>query len=199
MKSSPHLMKRLFETSRRIKSIDPAAKSLLEVIFFYPGVHALFFHRIAHFFYCLHLYFIARFFNYVSRAITGIDIHPGAQIGRRLFIDHGQGLVIGESAVVGDDCIIYHGVTLGGVSIPGQEDQRRHPKVGNDVLIGAHAQLIGGITIGDHARVGANAVVLADVPECTTVVDTYKGQIVLKPRENCLECMEKHRKLKEKL
>ena len=186
-------MDRLFEVSRNIRKKDPAAKSLLEVIFLYPGVHALFFHRLAHRLYRLRLYFFARFLNTFSRFLTGIDIHPGAKIGRRLFIDHGQGLVIGESAEIGDDCTIYHGVTLGGVSIPGEEHIRRHPKIGNDVLIGAHAQLIGGITLDDHVRVGANAVVLADVPGCSTVVDTYKGQVVLKPRDNCLECMEKNR------
>ncbi len=165
MKSKP------LETARRILKEDPAAKSLIEVILLYPGFHALAFHRVAHFFYQHHLTFIARFIANISRFFTQIEIHPGAQIGRRLFIDHGIGVVIGESSIIGDDVTIYHGVTLGGTSTSAG---RRHPQVGNRVIIGTHAQILGPITIGDDAKIGANAVVLSDVPKDTTAIGVYK-------------------------
>lgn len=143
------------------KRYDPAAKSHLEIALLYPGPKAIFFHRIAHAFYKMKLHFIARFFCEVSRFITGIEIHPGARIGRRLVIDHGMGVVIGETSEVGDDCIIFHGVTLGGVKF---DPVKRHPTVGNRVLIGAGAKILGPVMIGDDAKVGANAVLTKDLP-----------------------------------
>lgn len=146
---------------------DPAARSFLEVLLLYPGPKAIFFHRIAHFFYNLRLYFIARLISEVSRMLTLIEIHPGARIGKCLFIDHGCGIVIGETAIIGDYCGIYHGVTLGGVSI---ENKKRHPTLENGAIIGAGASVLGAITVGANARVGANSVVTKDVAPGTTVV-----------------------------
>ena len=156
----------MFETAKRIKKIDPAARSLLEVILLYPGYHALGFYRIAHQFYKWRLFFIARLICQLGRFFTQIEIHPGAQIGRRLFMDHGSGIVIGETSKIGDDCIIYHGVTLGGTASEGV----RHPQLGNNVLVGAHAQLIGPISIGDNVKIGAGAVITADVKADTTAL-----------------------------
>ena len=149
------------------KSYDPAAKSILEIALLYPGPKAIFFHRIAHAFYKARLFFISRMFSEFSRMITGIEIHPGARLGKRLVIDHGMGVVIGETAEVGDDCIIFHGVTLGGVKF---DPIKRHPTVGNKVLIGTGAKILGPITLGEGCKVGANAVVTKDVPPGTTVV-----------------------------
>ena len=143
------------------KRYDPAAKSRLEILLLYGGPKAIFFHRIAHPLYIAGLFFVARFVSEISRMLTGIEIHPGAKIGRRLVIDHGVGVVIGETAVVGDDCIIFHTTTLGGVRF---DPVKRHPTVGNRVLIGAGAKVLGPITLGDDCRIGANAVVLHDVP-----------------------------------
>ena len=145
---------------------DPAARSYLEVLLLYPGPKAIFFHRIAHFFYNLHLFFIARLISEFSRWITLVEIHPGAKIGKKLFIDHGAGIVIGETAVVGDDCMIYHGVTLGGVSLL---QKKRHPTVENGVMVGAGAKVLGSITIGKNAKIGANSVVTKDVPPSVAV------------------------------
>lgn len=144
------------------KNYDPAAKSLLEIALLYPGPRALFLYRISHFFYKIRLFFLARFFCELSRFLTGIEIHPGAKIGKRLVIDHGMGVVIGETAEIGDDCIIFHGVTLGGLKF---SPIKRHPTVGNKVLIGAGAKILGPINIGNGARIGANAVVVKDVAE----------------------------------
>ena len=152
---------------RAYKNYDPAAKSMLEILLLYPGPRAVFFHRIAHFLYDCKLYFIARLVADISRTLTGIEIHPGATIGERLVIDHGVGCVIGETAVIGDDCVIFHGVTLGGMKF---EPIKRHPTVGNHVLIGTGAKILGAITIGDHSKIGANAVVIRDVPPNTTIV-----------------------------
>lgn len=146
---------------RAYKNYDPAAKSLLEIALLYPGPKAVLLHRLAHFFYGLKLFFIARLVSESSRWHTGIEIHPGAQIGRRLVIDHGMGVVIGETAEVGDDCIIFHGVTLGGMKF---DPVKRHPTVGNKVLIGAGAKILGPIHLGNGCKVGANAVVTKDVP-----------------------------------
>ena len=143
------------------KKYDPAAKSILEIALLYPGPKAILFHRIAHFFYGLELHFVARLFCELGRFITGIEIHPGAKIGERLVIDHGMGVVIGETAEVGNDCIIFHGVTLGGVKF---DPVKRHPTVGNRVLIGAGAKILGPVIIGDDAKVGANAVLTKDLP-----------------------------------
>lgn len=146
---------------------DPAARSFLEVLVLYQGMHALICHRVGNFFYRYHFYFLARFFSQVSRHFTGIEIHPGARIGRRLFMDHGMGIVIGETAVVGDDVLLYQGVTLGGTGV---EKGKRHPTVGNNVVIGAGAKVLGNITVGDNSYIGANAVVIKDVPPNSTVV-----------------------------
>lgn len=150
-----------------IKERDPAAKNILQIILFYPGVQALFFYRIAHFFYRIKLSFIAYLMMYFVRVFLSIEIHPAAKIGKRLFIDHGTGVVIGETAIIGDDVTIYHGVTLGGT---GKGRGKRHPTIKNNVMIGAGAQILGPVTIGNHARIGANAVVLKDVPDYATAV-----------------------------
>jgi serine O-acetyltransferase len=155
------------EDVRAVLHRDPASRSWLEVLLCYPGLHAVWAHRIDHWLWEHHLRLLARFLSNVSRTITGIEIHPGAQIGSRLFIDHGMGVVIGETAVVGDDVTMFHGSTLGGT---GKEKGKRHPTIGNGVLIGAGAKILGNITIGINSRVGANSVVLHDVPEGSTVV-----------------------------
>ncbi|AAO34989.1 serine acetyltransferase [Clostridium tetani] len=146
---------------------DPAARNSLEVLLLYPSIHAIINHRIAHFFYKKRMFFIARLISQISRFFTGIEIHPGAQIGNGLFIDHGMGVVIGETAEVGNDVTIYHGVTLGGT---GKDKGKRHPTVGNNVIIGSGAKVLGPIVIGNNAKVGANSVVLKDVPENKTAV-----------------------------
>ena len=146
---------------------DPAATSKISVFFNYPGVHVIINHRIAHFLYRHKRFFLARFLSQLSRFFTGIEIHPGAKIGKNLFIDHGMGIVIGETAEIGDNCIIYHQVTLGGT---GKEKGKRHPTVGNNVLLSTGSKLLGNITIGDNAKIGANAVVLHDIPPNSTAV-----------------------------
>ncbi len=156
-----------FEDIKTAQKKDPAAKSFLEVLLLYPGLHALIIQRIAHFFYKIHWFFLARYLSQLSRWYSGIEIHPGAEIGRRFFIDHGMGVVIGETAIIGDDVLLYQGVTLGGT---GLEKGKRHPTVGNNVVIGAGAKILGNITIGDNSYVGANAVVIKDVPANSTVV-----------------------------
>ena len=150
-------IKNLYYDAKNIQQKDPAARNIFEVILLYPGFHALFFHRIAHFFYNIKLFFIARLISQLTRFFTGIEIHPGATIGKRLMIDHGMGIVIGETAVIGNDCVIYHQVTLGGT---GKEKLKRHPTIGNNVLIGAGAKLLGPINIGDNVKIGAGSVVL---------------------------------------
>jgi serine O-acetyltransferase len=167
----------MIELVKAYKNYDPAAKSYLEILLLYPGPRALFFHRIAHAFYSVNLFFLARLVSEISRLLSGIEIHPGAKIGRRLVIDHGMGCVIGETAVVGNDCIIFHGVTLGGLKF---NATKRHPTIGNNVLIGAGAKVLGPITVSDNARVGANAVVIKDVPEGATVVGAGSTQLLKK-------------------
>lgn len=152
---------------KSIKKRDPAARHFLQMILVYPGVQIMFFYRIARIFYVLKLKLIAELIMYIGRFITKIEINPGARIGKRLFIDHGSGVVIGQTAVIGDDVTIYHGVTLGGV---GEVRCKRHPTIGNNVVIGAGAKVLGNIIIGDNVKIGANAVVLKDVPDNTTVV-----------------------------
>ena len=156
-----------FGEIRAAQKRDPAAKSFLEVLFLYQGLHALINHRVAHFFYKIHFFFLARFISQFSRFATGIEIHPGARIGRGLFIDHGMGVVIGETAIVGDNVLLYQGVTLGGTGIT---QGKRHPTVGNNVVVGGGAKILGNITIGDNSYIGANAVVIKDVPPNSTVV-----------------------------
>ncbi len=161
------MFKGLMETLEAYQRRDPAARSKLEVLLLYQGVHAILFHRVAHWLYRHHWMFLARLVSQISRHITGIEIHPGAQIGRRLVIDHGTGIVIGETAEIGDDCLIYHGVTLGGT---GKDQGKRHPTIGNNVLISCGAKVLGPFTVGDNARIAANAVVLSEVPEDATAV-----------------------------
>jgi serine O-acetyltransferase len=146
---------------------DPAARSFLEVLLLYQGLHALISHRMAHFFYKTRLFFIARLISQFSRHMTGIEIHPGAEIGKGLFIDHGMGVVIGETAVIGENVLLYQGVTLGGT---GLQKGKRHPTIGNNVVIGTGAKVLGNITVGDNSYIGANAVVIKDVPPNSTVV-----------------------------
>ena len=157
----------LTELLEAYQARDPAARSKLEIFLLYPGVHATIYHRIAHFFHVRHMPFIARCVSQWSRFWTGIEIHPGATIGRRLVIDHGMGIVIGETAEIGDDCLIYHGVTLGGT---GKDHGKRHPTIGNNVLISTGAKVLGPFKVGDGARIAANAVVLTEVPEHATAV-----------------------------
>jgi serine O-acetyltransferase len=149
------------------KKRDPAAKGFIEILFLYQGLHALVWHRMAHFLYRARLYFPARLLSQMARFMTGIEIHPGAQIGRRFFIDHGMGVVIGETAIIGDDVLLYQGVTLGGT---GLEKGKRHPTIGNNVVIGGGAKVLGDIMVGDNSYIGANAVVIKDVPPNSTVV-----------------------------
>jgi serine O-acetyltransferase len=153
---------------------DPAARSTFEVVLTYSGLHALWSHRIAHRLYKHHWYSLARFISQVTRTITGIEIHPGATIGERFFIDHGMGVVIGETCEIGNDVVIYQGVTLGGT---GKEKGKRHPTIGNNVVISSGAKVLGSFTVGDNARIGANAVVLREVPANSTVVG-IPGRIV---------------------
>ena len=157
----------LTETLSAYQARDPAARSKLEVFLLYPGVHATMYHQAAHFCYCHKMKFLARTISQWSRFWTGIEIHPGAKIGRRLVIDHGMGIVIGETAEIGDDCTIYHGVTLGGT---GKDTGKRHPTLGNNVLIGAGTKVLGPVYIGDNSRIGAGSVVLRNLPaNCTAV------------------------------
>ena len=155
---------------------DPAARSYCEVLLLYPGLHAVWAHHLSHWLWSHHMRFVARFVSQVARVSTGIEIHPGAEIGRRLFIDHGMGTVIGETAIVGNDVTLYQGVTLGGT---GKEKGKRHPTIGNSVSIGSGAKLLGNITIGDNCRVGAGSVVLRSVPANSTIVGV-PGHIVLR-------------------
>ena len=160
-------MTRLGETLRAYQARDPAARSRLEIFLLYQGVHAVIYHRIAHFFYRHNLKFFARIVSQWSRFWTGIEIHPGAKIGRRLVIDHGMGIVIGETAEIGDDCLLYHGVTLGGT---GKDSGKRHPTLGNNVMVSTGAKVLGPFKVGDNSRIAANAVVLQEVPENATAV-----------------------------
>ncbi len=161
------MFKSLNETLEAYQKRDPAARSKLEIFLLYPGVHATIYHRMAHWCYRSRLKFLARVISQWSRFWTGIEIHPGAKIGHRLVIDHGMGIVIGETAEIGDDCLIYHGVTLGGT---GKDQGKRHPTIGNNVLVSTGAKVLGPFKVGDNARIAANAVVLTEVPDNATAV-----------------------------
>lgn len=161
------MIKHLSEDIRCVFERDPAARHLLEVLTCYPGVHALIFYRISHLFWALGLKWIARVISHLGRIISGVEIHPGAKIGRRFFIDHGMGVVIGETAEIGDDCTLYHGVTLGGTS---WQKGKRHPTLKNNIIIGAGAKVLGPVTIEANARIGSNAVVISNVGESQTIV-----------------------------
>lgn len=169
---------------------DPAARNWLEVILCYPGLHALFLYRIAHFLHTYKITVLPRFISHIARLLTGVEIHPGAKIGQGVFIDHGMGVVIGETAIIGDYTLIYQGVTLGGT---GKEIGKRHPTVGNNVVVGAGAKVLGNITIGDRVRVGAGSVVLRDVPNDCTVVG-IPGRNICRSANECLAVLE-HAKL----
>lgn len=175
----------LREHIRAIKREDPAAKSSLEILLCYQGLHAVLFHRIAHWFYRKRFFVLARLISTVSRLLTSIEIHPGATIGNRLFIDHGLGVVIGETAEIGDDVLLYQGVTIGGT---GNERGKRHPTVGNRVVVGAGAAVLGNITLGNDARVGAGSVVVHSVPPGSTVVG-IPGRVV-RTRSNAMGALE---------
>ena len=161
------MFKSLNETLTAYQKRDPAARSKLEIFLLYQGVHATLYHRLAHWLYRHKLRFLARCVSQWSRFWTGIEIHPGAKIGRRLVIDHGMGIVIGETAEIGDDCLLYHGVTLGGT---GKDQGKRHPTIGNNVLVSTGAKVLGPFKVGDNARIAANAVVLTEVPDNATAV-----------------------------
>ncbi|MDJ0807822.1 MAG: serine O-acetyltransferase [Gammaproteobacteria bacterium] len=162
---------------------DPAARNTFEILTAYPGIHALLFHRLSHSLWNLGLKLLARLLSNLARLITGIEIHPGAQIGRRFFIDHGMGVVIGETAVIGDDVTLYHGVTLGGTS---WQKGKRHPTLANNVVVGAGAKVLGPIEIGEGARIGSNAVVVKDVPPGATVVGV-PGRLINQSRSGGAE------------
>jgi serine O-acetyltransferase len=171
-----------------IKSRDPAAKSVLSIVLTYPGVKAVFFHKFAHLFYVAGFDLIARIISQTIRFFTGIEIHPGAKIGKNLFIDHGMGVVIGETSEVGDNVTIYHAVTLGGsspsIDSERQRHEKRHPTIGNDVVIGSGAQVIGPVNVGNGARIAANAVVVKDVPENATMVGIPAKAVKLENKGN---------------
>ena len=161
------MFKRLSETLAAYQARDPAARSKLEIFLLYPGVHAILFHRVSHWLYRHRLFFLARLNSQIARHITGIEIHPGARIGRRFVIDHGMGIVIGETTEIGDDVLLYHGVTLGGT---GKDQGKRHPTIGNGVMIACGAKVLGPFKVGDGARIASNAVVLSEIPAEATAV-----------------------------
>ncbi|MBN7572898.1 MULTISPECIES: serine O-acetyltransferase EpsC [Clostridium] len=169
------MFKKLNYDLERVLSEDPAAKSKLEVLLLYPCIHALISYRIAHALYLKKWFFLARLISQLSRFLTGIEIHPGAKIGKGLFIDHGMGVVIGETAEVGDNVTLYHGVTLGGT---GKDVGKRHPTIEDDVLIGTGAKVLGPITVGKGAKIGANAVVVKNVPASATAIGVQAKNIV---------------------
>jgi serine O-acetyltransferase len=169
------LLKNLREQIDATLARDPAARSRLEVVLCYPGFHALLYHRFAHWLWQRGWLLAGRFVSHLGRVLTGIEIHPGARIGRRVFIDHGMGVVIGETAEVGDDVTLYQGVTLGGTSLT--RGAKRHPTIGNGVIVGSGAQVLGPFRVGDGARIGAAAVVLMEVPEGATMVGNPARQV----------------------
>lgn len=168
------MFKRITEDIRTVFREDPAARNTIEVLFCYPGLHAVWFHRLAHFLWIRHWKNLARLVSHIARFLTGIEIHPGARIGRRFFIDHGMGVVIGETTEIGDDVLMYQGAVLGGTT---REKKKRHPTIGNKVIIGADAVVLGAIEIGNGARIGSGSVVVTPVPPGATVVGV-PGKIV---------------------
>ena len=171
------MFKNLRYDLQKVMDNDPAARSKIEVLLLYPCIHALIAYRCSHFFYKHKRFFIARLISQVSRFFTGIEIHPGATIGKGLVIDHGMGVVIGETAEIGDNVLLYHGVTLGGT---GKDKGKRHPTIGNNVIIGCGAKVLGPITVGDNAKIGANAVVVKPVPSFATAVGIPAKNIIKK-------------------
>ncbi len=168
------MLKRIREDIETVFERDPAARSILEVLLCYPGLHAIWLHRIAHWLWTHNIKLLARLVSHFSRWLTGIEIHPGAKIGRRFFIDHGMGVVIGETTEIGNDVTLYHQVTLGGTST---KKGKRHPTIGNNVVIGAGAKVLGPVKVGDNCKIGANSVVIKDVPPNSTVVG-IPGKVV---------------------
>jgi len=175
IKGNLAMFRRLKTEIQTILDKDPAARSVIEVLLCYPGLHAILFHRIAYYLYKHKVPLIPRLISHLSRLLTGIEIHPGAKIGERFFIDHGMGVVIGETTEIGDDVLMYQGATLGGT---GKERGKRHPTIGNNVVIGAGARILGPITIGDNTKIGAGSVVVKPVPSNTTVVGV-PGRVVI--------------------
>ena len=173
------MLARIKEDFQIVFERDPAARSVLEIVFCYPGFHAMLFYRIAHALWTRKMYFLGRLLSHIGRFLSGIEIHPGAKIGRRFFIDHGMGVVIGETAEIGDDCTLYHGVTLGGTS---WAKEKRHPTLGNNVIIGSGAKILGPFKIGDNSKIGSNSVVIKEVPANSTVVG-IPGRIVMSTEE----------------
>ena len=173
-RKEPFCVTRLGELLSAYQRRDPAARSRLEIFLLYPGVHALIFHRVSHWLWEHRLRFLARLNSQLARHVTGIEIHPGAQIGKGFFIDHGNGVIIGETTIVGDNVTLYQGVTLGGT---GKEQGKRHPTIGNNVMISAGAKVLGSFTIGDNSKIGAGSVVLEEVPPNSTVVGV-PGRVV---------------------
>ena len=172
----PHLLSLIREDITNVMEHDPAAKSRLEVFVCYAGLHAVWWYRVHHWLWNHRLFLLGRWFSQLGRLLTGIEIHPGAKIGRRLFIDHGMGVVIGETAIVGDDVTLYQGVTLGGT---GKEHGKRHPTIEDNVVVGGGAKILGNITVGKNCRIGAGSVVLRSVPENSTVVGV-PGHIIFR-------------------
>jgi serine O-acetyltransferase len=172
----PHLLSLIREDVANVKEHDPAAKSRFEIFLCYAGLHAVWFYRVNHWFWNHRLFLVARWFSQVARLLTGVEIHPAAKIGRRLFIDHGMGVVIGETSIVGDDVTLYQGVTLGGT---GKEQGKRHPTLEDSVVVGGGAKILGNITVGKNSRIGAGSVVLRNVPDNSTVVGV-PGHIVFR-------------------
>lgn len=184
-------LKELYYDAKNIMNKDPAARNLLEVIILYPGFHILIFYRISHFFYKIKFFFIARLISQLGRGLTGIEIHPGATIGKRLFIDHGMGIVIGETARIGDDCTIYHQVTLGGT---GKDKYKRHPDIGNNVMIGAGSKILGPISIGNNVKIGAGAVVLKSTPDNVTIVGVPASRVISRKKiDNISKVVDKNK------
>jgi serine O-acetyltransferase len=180
----------MFDTMKRDIQVvferDPAARSVMEVLWCYPGVHALLFHRLAHRLWNRGWLTLGRFVSHVGRFLTGIEIHPGACLGPGLFIDHGMGVVIGETTEVGANCTLYQGVTLGGTSL---KKEKRHPTLGNNIVVGAGAKILGAITIGDHSKIGAGSVVVTEVPPQSTVVG-IPGRVVQRSGEHIVETID---------
>ncbi|MCD6169275.1 MAG: serine O-acetyltransferase [Candidatus Latescibacteria bacterium] len=177
------MLRMMREDIQTVFNRDPAAKSALEVIMCYPGLHAVWLHRVAHWLYRRNRFLVARFISHINRWLTGIEIHPGAKIGRRFFIDHGMGVVIGETAEIGDDCLLYQGVVLGGTSL---KKEKRHPTLGNNVVVGAGATILGAIKVGSGAKIGSGSVVIRDVPEGATVVG-IPGRVIEEHRKPVID------------
>lgn len=189
------MLRTIREDIRSVFDRDPAARNSFEVLTNYPGLHAVLSHRVTHWLWCHRMKWLARFLSQLARWFTGIEIHPGARIGRRFFIDHGMGVVIGETAEIGDDCTIYQGVTLGGTS---WEKGKRHPTLGDGVVVGAGAKVLGPFTVGRDARVGSNAVVTKAVPDGATVVGV-PGRIIKRRDDKPLEAEERRARIADKL